>query len=119
MPTQRTLLNAPFNGQVDLWADKSEIQTDWAPWFVGKSTGPTVGHVRTYSTAGNGSDVASESGGSSNSSDISDISNSSNSSAAPHVFHFVVLSGAGHEVPAYRPEAALTMLNRYDLSRAA
>jgi hypothetical protein len=79
--------NVPYNGQVTLWiTDPHEIETDWAPWFIGETKGPTVGHVRTYRMPDTG-----------------------------HTFPFVLISGAGHEVPAYRPEAALSMLNKFVL----
>ena len=109
--------NVPFNGQVDYWANEEDITIDWAPWFVGEGLGaaarqvdgapsatddaprdgarrhgePIAGHVRTYRRV-----------------------DSANGTSGP--FRFVTVEGAGHEVPTYRPEAALSMLRQFLLS---
>lgn len=81
--------NVPYNGQVQYWETKEtgfEIVDDWSPWYRNGPAAPAGGHVRTYSGGGGAQ------------------------------FKFVTVSGAGHEVPTYRPEAALTMLTGFVLS---
>lgn len=92
--------NVPYNGQVNLWAKKARVVEDWAPWFRGPyingttfptnaASAPAAGHYQSYR------------------SDKSDGNSS--------LFHFVLVSGAGHEVPLYRPTAALWMLRSFVL----
>ena len=81
-----------YNGQVQYWATKANgfaVELEWSPWYRADKlvTTAAAGHLRTYT----------------------------------HVhqdtrFNFVTISGAGHEVPAYRPGAALTLLTNFVLS---
>lgn len=77
----------PFNGQVQYWAREWTVVEEYTPWYrAGVPTAAAAGHVTTYETPGK------------------------------HQFKFVTVDGAGHEVPTYRPEAALTMLSRFVLN---
>ena len=88
--------NVPYLDQLDAWMGEGRVARDWEPWYLGRGGEavhggkgdadglPYAGHVRTY-TAVDG--------------------------APP--FHFVKVHGAGHEVPTYRPRAALEMLKAF------
>jgi hypothetical protein len=98
--------NVPYNGQVDLWAKQARVIEAWAPWFRGPyvpsskppypssaASAPAAGHYKSYR------------------------SNATDSNSS--VFYFVLVSGAGHEVPEYRPAAALWMLRSFVLTSHA
>ena len=80
-------VQVPYNGQVQYWAANYTVEQEYSPWYRDGESSPAAGHVRTYATP-----------------------------TAGKRFHFVTVSGAGHEVPTYRPAAALTMLTKFVLA---
>ena len=100
MSSRARARNVPYNGQVQYWATDKKgfgVVTDWAPWYRTGLPAPAAGHVRTYST-----DQTQH--------------HQHQRQQQQHTFKFVVVSGAGHEVPTYRPAAARTMLTGFVLS---
>ena len=86
--------NVPFNGLIDSLGKEGDIADDWVPWYASGEVAtpprkhePVAGHVRAYRTP---------------------------EGSGP--FRFVTVNGAGHEVPSYRPRAALSMLRQFLLS---
>jgi hypothetical protein len=76
--------NVPYNGQVDYWVPpNATVANEWSAW--------SVGTAKRAPTAGYVRTYETSSRG----------------------FRFAVVSGAGHEVPTYRPEAALSMLKQF------
>eukprot|EP01052_Picozoa_sp_SAG31_P055121 SAG31_NODE_15043_length_773_cov_1.410979_2_plen_106_part_00 len=95
--------------QVDYWAtgvagdarrhaQAARVVKDWAPWYRGPyvlgtttptpaAQAPAAGHYRSF------------------------LSNKNDPNSS--IFHFVMISGAGHEVPSYRPHAALWMVKQF------
>jgi len=86
--------NVPYNGQVQYWAKNYTVLEEYKPWYKDRQLSQAVaaghvrGHVRTYATQ-----------------------------TAGKTFQFVTIGGAGHEVPTYRPSAALTMLHKFVLEK--
>jgi hypothetical protein len=86
--------NVPYNGQVQYWAKNYTVLEEYKPWYKDHQLSQAVaaghvrGHVRTYATQ-----------------------------TAGKTFQFVTIGGAGHEVPTYRPSAALTMLQKFVLEK--
>ena len=76
----------PYNGQVQYWAANYSVLHEYEPWYRRGPRAAAAGHVRTYQTP-----------------------------TKSKLFTFVTVSGAGHEVPTYRPAAALTMLEKFVL----
>ena len=77
--------NVPYNGQVQYWAKNYTVLEEYKPWYRTGGSAAAAGHARTYQAA------------------------------KGKTFQFVTVSGAGHEVPSYRPSAALTMLQKFVL----
>ena len=86
--------NVPYNGQVQYWAMNYTVLEEYKPWYKDHQLSQAVaaghvrGHVRTYASHTEGK-----------------------------TFQFVTIGGAGHEVPTYRPSAALTMLQKFVLEK--
>merc|ERR1711871_1694341 len=90
--------NVPWLAQTQFWADNSpdkfNITVDWKPWYTADNASvslPAAGHFRRYT-------------------------NNVRKEGTQKTFDFVVISGAGHEVPEYKPRASLAMLKAFLLN---